>query len=101
MSEKPPSLHPGGSPWKAVALVGPSNSGKTGLICRLLGWFQTQGQEVAVLKHSHHLNLGDNSKDTGRYRQAGAANVAQLDFELLGECLRGKRADERRGSQNL
>lgn len=65
-----------GSPPKAVAIVGPSNSGKTELICRLLGWFQTQGLEVAVLKHSHHLHLGDTGKDTGRYRRAGARSVA-------------------------
>ena len=66
----------GAQPPKAVAIVGPSNSGKTELICRLLGWFQTQGLEVAVLKHSHHLNLGDTGKDTGRYRLSGARSVA-------------------------
>jgi molybdopterin-guanine dinucleotide biosynthesis protein B len=68
---------------KAVAIVGPSNSGKTELVCRLVGWFRTQGLEVAVLKHSHHLNLGDTAKDTGRYRQAGARNVALAAPGLL------------------
>lgn len=67
--------HRGDTP-KAVAIVGPSNSGKTMLICRLVEWFQGQGLAVAVLKHSHHLHLGDNGKDTGRYRRAGALNVA-------------------------
>lgn len=71
------------NPPKAVAIVGPSNSGKTELVCRLLGWFQSQGLEVAVLKHSHKLNLGDEGKDTGRYRQAGARNLALAGPRLL------------------
>lgn len=70
-------------PPKAVAIVGPSNSGKTELVCRLLGWFQSQGLKVAVLKHSHKLNLGDQNKDTGRYRQAGARNLALAGPGLL------------------
>jgi molybdopterin-guanine dinucleotide biosynthesis protein MobB len=57
---------------KALAIVGPSNSGKTELICRLLEWFTAQGLRPAVLKHSHHQHLGDDGKDTWRYRQAGA-----------------------------
>ena len=68
---------------KAIAIVGPSNSGKTVLICRLVEWFQAQGLEVAVLKHSHHPNLGDTGKDTGRYRRAGARNVALAAPGLL------------------
>ncbi len=71
------------NPPKAVAIVGPSNSGKTELVCRLLGWFQGQGLAVAVLKHSHKLNLGDQHKDTGRYRQAGARNLALAGPGLL------------------
>jgi molybdopterin-guanine dinucleotide biosynthesis protein MobB len=68
---------------KAVAIVGPSNSGKTELICRLVDWFQTRGLKVAVLKHSHHPHLGDTGKDTGRYRRAGAKNVALAGPGLL------------------
>jgi molybdopterin-guanine dinucleotide biosynthesis protein B len=71
------------TPPKAVAIVGPSNSGKTELICRLVTWFRTQGLEAAVLKHSHHLQLADTGKDTGRYRQAGARNVALAAPGLL------------------
>ena len=56
-------------------MVGSSNSGKTELICRLLEWFTNQGLRVAVLKHSHHQQLGDDGKDTWRYRQAGARLV--------------------------
>jgi len=59
-----------------MAIVGPSNSGKTGLICRLLEWFAAQGLRVAVLKHSHKLHLGEEDKDTGRYRRAGGRLVA-------------------------
>lgn len=61
---------------KALAIVGPSNSGKTGLICRLLGWFASLGLRVAVLKHTRHRDPGDRGKDTWRFRQAGAQVVA-------------------------
>ena len=62
---------------KAIAVVGPSNSGKTELICRLLEWFAGQGLRAAVLKHTHHQqHLGDEGKDTWRYRQAGGRLVA-------------------------
>jgi molybdopterin-guanine dinucleotide biosynthesis protein B len=59
-----------------LALVGPSGSGKTELICRLLAWFQGRGLRVAVLKHTFKQDLGDEGKDTGRYRRAGARLVA-------------------------
>ena len=68
---------------KAFGIVGTSNSGKTELICRLLEWFSAQGLRVAVLKHSHHQQLGDDGKDTWRYRQAGAGLVALAAPGLL------------------
>jgi len=68
---------------KALAVVGPSNSGKTDLICRLLEWFSAQGIRAAVLKHTHHQQIGDDGKDTGRYRQAGARLVALAAPGLL------------------
>ncbi|MBI4794924.1 MAG: molybdopterin-guanine dinucleotide biosynthesis protein B [Deltaproteobacteria bacterium] len=83
MTEAPQALQPGAPLFKAVAIVGPSNSGKTVLICRLVEWFQDQGLAVAVLKHSHHPHLGDTAKDTGRYRRAGARNVALAGPGLL------------------
>ena len=64
-------------------MVGSSNSGKTELICRLLEWFSAQGLRIAVLKHSHHQHLGDDGKDTWRYRQAGAPLVALAAPGLL------------------
>jgi molybdopterin-guanine dinucleotide biosynthesis protein B len=69
--------------YKAIALVGPSHSGKTELICRLLEWFAAQGLRAAVLKHSHHRHLGDDGKDTWRYRQAGGRLVALTAPGLL------------------
>ncbi|MDP2046349.1 MAG: molybdopterin-guanine dinucleotide biosynthesis protein B, partial [Deltaproteobacteria bacterium] len=63
--------------------MGTSNSGKTELICRLLEWFGNQGLKVAVLKHSHHQQIGDDGKDTWRYRQAGSRLVALAAPGLL------------------
>ena len=73
-----PALKP-----KAFAMVGTSNSGKTELICRLLEWFTNQGLRVAVLKHSHHQQIGDDGKDTWRFRQSGARLVALAAPGLL------------------
>ncbi len=60
---------------KAIAVAGPSGSGKTQLICRLLEWFAGRGRRVAVLKHTHKPGVGDEGKDTWRFRQAGAPLV--------------------------
>jgi molybdopterin-guanine dinucleotide biosynthesis protein B len=80
----PPSATTSPAPGdKAVAIVGPSNSGKTELICRLLEWFVSHGVRVAVLKHSHKLHLGDEGKDTWRYRQSGGRLVALAAPGLL------------------
>ncbi|MDP3182706.1 MAG: molybdopterin-guanine dinucleotide biosynthesis protein B [Desulfobaccales bacterium] len=68
---------------KAISLVGPSGSGKTELICRLLPWFEAQGLKVAVLKHTHKVDLGDKGKDTWRFAQAGARLVALAGPGLL------------------
>jgi molybdopterin-guanine dinucleotide biosynthesis adapter protein len=68
---------------KALAIVGPSNSGKTELICALLKWFAARHLQVAVLKHSHKPILSDAAKDTGRYRAAGGKLVALAAPGLL------------------
>jgi molybdopterin-guanine dinucleotide biosynthesis adapter protein len=68
---------------KAIAIVGPSNSGKTELICGLLKWFAGENLQVAVLKHSHQHILDDAAKDTGRYRAAGGRLVALAAPGLL------------------
>jgi molybdopterin-guanine dinucleotide biosynthesis adapter protein len=79
-----PSKSPSPAPRdKAIAIVGASNSGKTELICRLLEWFAAHKLRAAVLKHSHHQHLGDDGKDTWRYRQAGGRLVALATPGLL------------------
>jgi molybdopterin-guanine dinucleotide biosynthesis protein B len=77
---------------KAIAIVGPSNSGKTELICGLLKWFADENLQVGVLKHSHKHILDDADKDTGRYRAAGghlmalaAPGVLQINRAIRGE----------------
>jgi molybdopterin-guanine dinucleotide biosynthesis protein B len=82
---------------KAVAIVGPSGSGKTELICRLVEWLQGRGYRVAVLKHSFKPNLGDEGKDTGRYRRAGARLVALAAPGLL-QLTRGFQEEPRLGA---
>jgi len=79
-----PTLAPSPAPEdKAIAIVGPSNSGKTELTCHLLKWFAAQDLKVAVIKHSHKQILGDENKDTGRYRAAGGRLVALAAPGLL------------------
>ena len=70
---------------KAIAFVGLSDSGKTELICRLIPRLVALNLRVAVLKHSHHIDLdrGEQGKDTWRYRQAGAQTVALAAPGLL------------------
>lgn len=63
--------------------MGTSNSGKTELICGLLKWFAARKLKVAVLKHSHKQILGDEGKDTGRFRAAGGQLVALAAPGLL------------------
>ena len=63
--------------------MGPSNSGKTELICALLKWFAARRLKAAVLKHSHKQIRGDATKDTGRYRAAGGQLVALAAPGLL------------------
>jgi molybdopterin-guanine dinucleotide biosynthesis adapter protein len=64
---------------KIVAIAGPSQSGKTLLITRLIPEFRARGYSVAVIKHCGHGFLLDvEGKDSWKYRQAGAEGVALL-----------------------
>ncbi len=81
-----PSTNRAGSvnPLPAVAVVGPSNCGKTELICKLISLAHKRGYRVAAVKHSHKIPEVDHpGKDTWRFRQAGAQVVALAAPSLL------------------
>lgn len=78
---------------KIYGVVGWKNSGKTGLMERLVAEFTARGLTVSTLKHTHHqVDLEVPGTDTHRHRAAGAqevvlastSRIAQL-HELRGE----------------
>ncbi len=78
-------------PVKAISFVGPSNVGKTEVICRLVRWLTGQGFTTAVVKHSHHV-LPAASPEAVDCQRAGAAafamaagGVVQINRFLSGE----------------
>ena len=56
--------------------MGWKNSGKTGLVERLVADITARGFTVSTIKHAHHdVDLDQPGKDTWRHRQAGAQEV--------------------------
>jgi len=61
---------------KIFGITGWKNSGKTGLMERLVAHFTAQGLRVSTLKHTHHgVDLEKPGTDTHRHREAGAQEV--------------------------
>lgn len=60
-----------------VCIVGPSNSGKTSLIERLIPELKGRGLKVATAKHTcrERISFDTEGKDTYRHRKAGAETV--------------------------
>lgn len=57
-------------------VVGWKNSGKTGLMERLVSEFVARGLTVSTLKHAHHtFDVDHEGKDSHRHRVAGATEV--------------------------
>jgi len=57
-------------------VVGWKNSGKTGLMERLVAEFVSRGLSVSTLKHAHHsFEVDRPGKDSDRHRVAGAKQV--------------------------
>ena len=57
-------------------IVGWKNSGKTGLMERLVAEFVARGLTVSTLKHAHHsFDVDHEGKDSHRHRVAGATEV--------------------------
>ena len=61
---------------KLYGVVGWKDTGKTGLVTRLVAYFTKVGLTVSTLKHTHHgVNLDPGPSDTARHRAAGAGQV--------------------------
>ena len=61
---------------KIFGVVGWKNSGKTGLIERLVDVISSKGFSVSTIKHAHHtFDIDQVGKDSYRHRKAGAQEV--------------------------
>lgn len=74
---------------KVWGIVGWKNSGKTGLMERLVAEFVARGLSVSTVKHAHHgFDVDQPGKDSYRHRQAGATEVllsSRKRFALMHE----------------
>ena len=74
-------------------VVGWKNSGKTTLMARLVEEFARRGVKVAAVKHAHHeFDVDQPGRDSYKFREAGAREVAVVSsrrvaimHELRGE----------------
>ncbi|TNF21665.1 MAG: molybdopterin-guanine dinucleotide biosynthesis protein B [Rhodobacteraceae bacterium] len=61
---------------RLYGVTGWKNSGKTGLMERLVAEITGRGFTVSTVKHAHHtFDVDQPGKDSHRHRQAGAAQV--------------------------
>ena len=61
---------------KIYGVAGWKNSGKTGLMERLVAEIRSRGLRVSTVKHAHHsFDLDQPGKDSYRHRAAGAGEV--------------------------
>jgi len=61
---------------KVFGVTGWKNSGKTGLMERLVSEITARGFSVSTLKHAHHsFDVDHEGKDSYRHREAGASQV--------------------------
>ncbi|WP_164659390.1 molybdopterin-guanine dinucleotide biosynthesis protein B [Tropicibacter sp. Alg240-R139] len=78
---------------KIYGVTGWKNSGKTGLVERLVTEFTARGLSVSTIKHSHHsADVDHPGTDSHRHRQAGAQEV------VLASSLRVAIMQELRGA---
>jgi molybdopterin-guanine dinucleotide biosynthesis adapter protein len=65
------------TPPKIFGIAGWKNSGKTGLMVRLVAEFTARGFKVSTIKHAHHdFDIDKVGADSYRHREAGAHEVA-------------------------
>lgn len=75
-------------------IIGWKNSGKTGLVERLVFELTKRGFSVSTLKHAHHsFDVDNRGKDSHRHRVAGASQV------LISSAERSALMTESRGSK--
>ncbi len=77
---------------KIFGVTGWKNSGKTGLMERLVSEFTARGLSVSTIKHSHHsADVDHPGTDSHRHRQAGAQEVvlASVNRVAIMQELRG------------
>tara|TARA_B110000467_G_scaffold164194_1_gene192452 strand:+ start:816 stop:1310 length:495 start_codon:yes stop_codon:yes gene_type:complete len=61
---------------KIYGVTGGKNTGKTGLIERLVKEFVNRGVTVSTIKHAHHdTDIDQPGRDSHRHREAGAHQV--------------------------
>lgn len=61
---------------KMFGIAGWKNSGKTGLMVRLVSEFTRRGYRVSTIKHAHHdFDIDKVGADSYRHREAGAQEV--------------------------
>ncbi len=61
---------------RIYGITGWKNSGKTGLVERLVREITGRGWSVSTIKHAHHrFDIDQEGKDSWRHRQAGAQEV--------------------------
>lgn len=62
---------------KIFGVTGWKNSGKTTLVARLVEEFSARGFTVSAVKHAHHtFDIDHPGRDSYRFREAGARQVA-------------------------
>tara|TARA_A100001011_G_scaffold372048_1_gene430036 strand:+ start:106 stop:603 length:498 start_codon:yes stop_codon:yes gene_type:complete len=61
---------------KVFGIIGWKNSGKTGLMERLVDEISSRGFTISTIKHAHHtFDIDQKGKDSFRHRLAGAQEV--------------------------
>lgn len=69
---------------RAFGIIGWQNTGKTGLLTRLVGVITARGIAVSTVKHAHHdVDLDTPGKDSYRHREAGAQEVMLVSPKRL------------------
>lgn len=78
---------------KIFGVVGWKNTGKTGLVTRLVAHLSGLGYTVSTIKHAHHaFDIDHQGRDSYRHREAGAHQV------LIASSTRVAMMEELRGA---